>query len=152
MLIVLVVDDDPEELASTCRALGSRYPVLAATSGEGALRTARSAPPSVIFLDVMMPGGKDGFAVFHELQSDPVTRDIPVIFLTNVNHATGLPFGSKELGKYLGTEPAGFLEKPASANQLLFSVANLIDRGECGGRGAFGVREPADMRYVTSTS
>ena len=127
---VLVVDDDPEELALTCKTLGSRYPVLAATTGEGALRTVRSAQPSVIVLDIMMPGGKNGFAVFHELQGDPVTRDIPVIFLTNVNQSTGLSFGPAELRRYLGKEPAAFLEKPVSASELLFNVAKLMDHGD----------------------
>jgi CheY-like chemotaxis protein len=129
---VLVVDDDPEELASTCKALGSRYPVLAATSGEDALRVARSARPSVIVLDVMMAGGKDGFTTFHELQGDPATRDIPVIFLTNVGKATGLPFGSAELGKYLGWTPAAFLEKPVSTDKLLRAVAKSLDERKDG--------------------
>lgn len=124
---VLVVDDDCEELALTCKVLGAHYPVLAATSGEDALRTARETIPCVIVLDVMMSGGKDGFATFHELQTDPATRNIPVIFLTNVGKATGLPFGSAELGRYLGREPAAFLEKPASADKLLSVVARFVD-------------------------
>lgn len=124
---VLVVDDDAEDLASTCKVLGSCYPVLRVTSGEDALRVARKARPSAIVMDVMMAGGQDGFTTFQELQGDPVTRDIPVIFLTNVGKATGLPFGSTELGKYLGREPRAFLAKPASAGELLSAVAQSLD-------------------------
>lgn len=129
---VLVVDDDPEELASACKALGARYIVLAATSGEAALRMARAARPGAIVLDVMMTGGKDGFTTFHELQQYTATRHIPVVFLTNVGKASGLPFGSAELGKYLGREPAAFLEKPASAGELLRAVAKSLDEREDG--------------------
>ncbi len=129
---VLVVDDDPEELASTCEVLGSRYPVLTVTSGEDALRVARQVRPSAIVLDVMMAGGKDGFTTFHELQQDPATRHIPVVFLTNVGKAAGLPFGSAELGKYLGGTPAAFLEKPVSTEKLLRAVAKSLDERKVG--------------------
>ncbi len=126
-LTVLVVDDDPEELVSACRALGVHYGVLAATSGEDALRMARMARPGAIILDVMMAGGKDGFTTFRELRRDPATRDIPVVFLTNVGKATGLPFESAELARYLGGRPAAFLEKPVSADALVGVVAKSLE-------------------------
>ncbi len=125
---VLVVDDDPDGLAAACKALGARYPVLAATSGDDALRTARATVPAVIVLDVMLAGGKDGFTVFRELQRDPVTRDIPVIFLTNIVRSTGLPFDLKAVEKYLTARPAAFLEKPVPAERLLQTVARVLSR------------------------
>lgn len=128
MRTVLVVDDDPEDLALTCRALGARYPVLSATSGEDALRVVRNVRPSIVVLDVMMSGGKDGFMVFHELQHDPVTRNIPVLFLTNLNGTTGLPFSGREVEHYLGCKPAGFLEKPVSAEALLNYTERALNR------------------------
>ena len=130
---VLAVDDDPDELARTCRTLGSIYPVLSAASGEAALRTARATLPSVIVLDVMMSEGKDGFAVFSELNNDPATRDIPVIFLTNVNQSMGLSFGIAEFEKYLGSKPAAFLEKPVTAAELLRNVAKILDHRDRAG-------------------
>ncbi|OGV65868.1 MAG: hypothetical protein A2498_10020 [Lentisphaerae bacterium RIFOXYC12_FULL_60_16] len=125
---ILVVDDDPEELASTCAVLGARYPVLAATNGKDALNTARMAHPSAIVLDVMMPDGKNGFSVFFELNKDPATHGIPVIFLTHVNQSTGLPFGSAEMEPYLGCRPAAFLEKPVEDAQLLFTVETVLSQ------------------------
>lgn len=126
---ILVVDDDPDELASTCRILEDRYPVLTAASGDDALRKARSVKPSLIVLDVMMAGGKDGFMVFHELRNDAATKNIPVVFLSSVNQTTKLPFGAAEVGKYLGGEPAAFLEKPVSADGLLLTVAKALAGG-----------------------
>ncbi len=124
---VLVVDDDPEEMASACSALGAHYTVLAATTGEDGLRMARAARPDAIILDILMARGKDGFKTFRELQDDPATRDIPVIFLTNVSKATGLPFGVAEIDRYLGGKPAAFLEKPVSNGTLVGVVTKLID-------------------------
>ncbi len=124
---LLVVDDDPEELTATCKALGSRYSVLAAASGKDALRMVREARPCAILLDVMMAGGMDGFAVFNALQHDPDTKRIPVIFLTNVNQATGLSFGAGAVGRYLGAAPAAFLEKPVSAVRLRREVERILD-------------------------
>ncbi len=127
---VLVVDDDPDELAAACKILGLRYPVLAATSGADALRLARIARPAVIILDVIMAGGRDGFSVFYDLQQDSETQTIPVIFLTNVNRAMGLSFESTELGHYLGKPPAAFLEKPVDA-QTLLRVTDETLRNRC---------------------
>lgn len=122
-----MVDDDPAELASTCKVLQAQYRIVTASSGEAALRAARSEAPDMIVLDVVMPGGKDGFAVFSELHHDPATRDIPVVFLTNVNQCTGLSFGCAELGRYLDKEPAAFLEKPVCAAALLSCVSRVLE-------------------------
>ncbi len=132
---VLVVDDDPEWLDFLARAVGSHYPVLCATNGEDAVRRAQRARPDIIILDVMMYGGKDGFSTYTELQSDPRTRDIPVIMFTEVNRKTGMAFGGKEMNRYLGKAPAAFLEKPISAERLLGEVEKVL----AGGKGLRGI-------------
>ncbi|MDF3835760.1 two-component system response regulator [Cupriavidus basilensis] len=79
---ILVVDDLPENLAMMAALLQDRYRVKVATSGGDAVRIASAAPPGLILLDVMMPG-IDGYEVCRRLKSDPVTMDVPVIFLTS---------------------------------------------------------------------
>ncbi|GEM_PF-1674200 len=128
-LAILVVDDDPEELTTTCDALRSQHEVLSASSGQDALRIARKTRLGAIVLDVMMTGGLDGFSTFNALQHDPNTQRIPVIFLTSVNQATGLSFGAGSLRRYLGTEPAAFLEKPISAAKLCAEVDRILNDG-----------------------
>ena len=82
---ILIVDDSPENLTVLSELLQPLYLVRAATSGQKALRIAGTVPrPDLILLDVMMPG-MDGYQVFERLRADPVTCDIPVIFVTSMD-------------------------------------------------------------------
>ncbi|WP_298441320.1 two-component system response regulator [uncultured Ferrimonas sp.] len=79
---ILVVDDTPENIDVLRGILHPKYRIKAAISGERALKVARSEPqPDMILLDVMMPG-MDGYEVCRRLKQDPLTADIPVIFVT----------------------------------------------------------------------
>jgi putative two-component system response regulator len=95
---VLVVDDLPDNLALMGELLAPRYRVRVATTGERALALARATPaPDMILLDITMPG-LDGYEVCTRLKQDPLTRDIPVIFLTArsevTDEARGLELGA----------------------------------------------------------
>jgi putative two-component system response regulator len=79
---VLVVDDTPDNLALISGVLKDYYTIRIANNGERALKVATTLPyPDLILLDIMMPG-IDGYEVCRRLKADPVTTDIPVIFLT----------------------------------------------------------------------
>src|SRR3954468_18686646 len=79
---VLVVDDTPANLDVLVAVLERRgYEVMAASSGELALRVARSTAPQLVLLDVMMPG-LDGYEVCRRLKADPRTSDMPVLFIS----------------------------------------------------------------------
>jgi putative two-component system response regulator len=79
---ILVVDDSPVNLSLVAGLLRDRYLVKAATDGEKALSLVRADPPGLILLDLEMPG-MDGYEVCRRLKADPMTRPIPVIFLTS---------------------------------------------------------------------
>lgn len=80
---ILVVDDEDHirEIASVSLELTRHWQISTAASGAEALRVAPEMRPDAILLDVMMPE-MDGPTTFRHLQSDPATKDIPVIFLT----------------------------------------------------------------------
>jgi len=79
---ILIVDDQPENLAVLSSLLQPFYRVRAARSGEQALRAAVTAPPpDLVLLDVMMPE-MDGYTVLARLRENPVTKAIPIIFIT----------------------------------------------------------------------
>jgi len=80
---VLVVDDEPANLdlvASLLEPAG--FTVLKAGGGEEGIDLARSQLPSLILLDLMMPG-VNGFDVVEQLRADEKTRPIPVMVLTS---------------------------------------------------------------------
>jgi CheY-like chemotaxis protein len=94
---ILAVDDAPENIDVIKGILVPEYIIKAAVNGNMALKIAQSQRPDLILLDVMMPG-MDGFEVCRQLKENPVTRDIPVIFLTGKaepeSKAKGLQLGA----------------------------------------------------------
>jgi len=79
---ILIVDDEPSSLDLLWNLLKPHYRLAVARDGETALRLAAGeCPPSLILLDVVMPG-MDGYETCRRLKADPATRPIPVIFLT----------------------------------------------------------------------
>jgi CheY-like chemotaxis protein len=79
---VLVVDDEaPLRLLYRVNLEVEGFEVVEAVDGLSGLAAAREASPDIILLDVMMPR-LDGWGVADQLRDDPVTRDIPVVFVT----------------------------------------------------------------------
>lgn len=78
---ILVVDDTPENINLLDAALQDEYAIKVATRGSKALEIARNGRIDLILLDVMMPE-MDGFETCRLLKADPLTRKIPVIFVT----------------------------------------------------------------------
>ncbi|GAA5317307.1 MAG: hypothetical protein AseanaTS_25120 [Candidatus Pelagadaptatus aseana] len=81
-LKILVVDDIPDNIQIISDILRQDYRVMAANSGERALKLCTGeAPPDLVLLDIMMPG-MDGLEVCRRLKAAPGTQHIAVIFLT----------------------------------------------------------------------
>jgi CheY-like chemotaxis protein len=80
---ILYVDDEADlrEVAVMSLELDPGFEVRECASGEAALAVARDWQPSLILLDMMMPG-MDGPATRRALADQPETADIPVVFIT----------------------------------------------------------------------
>jgi len=79
---ILIVDDNPDNLRLLESILVQEgYDVRAATSGELALKAAVNYMPELVLLDITMPT-MDGFEVCHHLRTEPVTAEVPVLFLS----------------------------------------------------------------------
>jgi len=79
---ILIVDDMPSNISVLFETLSrSGYKVLVERDGKSAIEQIRYAKPDLVLLDVMMPG-MDGFETCRRLKHDPVTKEIPVIFMT----------------------------------------------------------------------
>ncbi len=81
---ILLIDDSWENLRCLKMILSSEFNVKAATNGSIALTIAKSTPPDLILLDVVMPE-MDGYEVCLRLKADPITWFIPVLFVTSLS-------------------------------------------------------------------
>ena len=82
---ILVVDDSRDNLRLLSGILIQEgYTVRPVLDGQLALSSAKTNPPDVILLDIMMPG-MTGFDVCELLKTEPTLRDIPVIFISALN-------------------------------------------------------------------
>lgn len=112
---ILCVDDDPliiQLIGDILRFRG--YTVLSAKDGPTGLETAAQQRPSLVLLDIMMPG-MDGFEVCRRLKADPDLKTIPVIILTAMNDAT-VSARAFEAGAQL------VLQKPAPTATVLRTI------------------------------
>jgi putative two-component system response regulator len=116
---VLVVDDEPLNVAVLSELLCPDYRVLGARSGPIALDLLATELPDLILLDVMMPG-MDGYAVLEALRGDLRTRTVPVIFVTALGGEV-----DEELGLSLGA--ADYITKPIKPAVVLARVRTQLE-------------------------
>ncbi len=111
---ILCVDDEPNNLQVLRQILKSRYQLIFATSGDKALEACVKHGPDMVLLDIMMPG-MNGYEVCRALKADPVTRPIPVLFVTAMgdeeDEASGFDAGAVD-----------YIQKPVSGTLVLRRV------------------------------
>ncbi|SDT62149.1 diguanylate cyclase (GGDEF) domain-containing protein [Pseudomonas prosekii] len=78
---LLIVDDQPTNIRVLHELFREDCDVFMATSGEQAISVCQAQLPDLILLDVVMEG-MDGHEVCRRLKVDPMTQDIPIIFIT----------------------------------------------------------------------
>ena len=117
---ILIVDDEEKvrKLVEVTLSVGG-LEILHASSGEEALRVARETKPNIILLDIMMPGGLDGFDVCRVLKEDPDTKDIYVIMLTAKGQEA-----DKNRGLTLGADD--YFVKPFSPMELMDKIDAIL--------------------------
>lgn len=82
--VILIVDDNPDNLCILFEHLTHEgFKIFVALDGETAIDQIKYTKPDLILLDIMMPG-IDGFETCRRLKSNPLTQDIPVIFMTAI--------------------------------------------------------------------
>jgi two-component system alkaline phosphatase synthesis response regulator PhoP len=120
---ILVVDDEPG-IVQIARDYLDRagFRVITAGDGNAAIRLARAERPSLLVLDLMLPGA-DGLDVTRALRQDPATRKLPIIMLTaRVEEADRL------VGLELGADD--YITKPFSPRELVARVRAVLRRSE----------------------
>jgi two-component system alkaline phosphatase synthesis response regulator PhoP len=118
---ILIVDDE-EHIIELLKfnLLNAGYEVFIANNGVDAVKIARIEKPSLLLLDLMLPG-IDGFDVCKEIKRDNEMKKTSIIMLT----AKG-----EELDKILGLELGAddYITKPFSVRELLARVKAVLRR------------------------
>jgi DNA-binding response OmpR family regulator len=119
-LSALIIDDSPTIVAALGRTLRSGgYVTIEAGDAESGLALARQAAPSLIFLDIVLPG-MNGFAALRLIRRDPNLQAVPVIMISGNEHATELFYGNR-----IGADD--FMKKPFSRLEVFSRIENLLD-------------------------
>ena len=123
---ILVVDDEPDIVALVAFHLAKAgYRVSTASTGPDAVSAARAERPTLIVLDLMLPGAS-GYEVLEQLRGQSTTRDMGVLMLTarrdEQDRIRGLSLGADD-----------YLTKPFSPQELVLRVGAIIRRLRAGG-------------------
>ena len=115
---ILIVDDSATERFFLADLLSKRgYAVVTAENGDEALLKVRSEKPSLVVMDVVMPG-TSGYQATRAIARDPLTQSIPVILCTSKGAESdriwGLRQGAME-----------YVVKPVNPEELLAKIASL---------------------------
>ena len=120
---IVVIEDEPdivEVISYNLKREG--YNVLAVDRGDESINLIRNQSPSLIILDLMLPG-MDGLSVCRQLKSDPIVKDIPVIIVSAKGEESDIVIGLE-----MGADD--YLTKPFSPRELLARVKAVSRRGQ----------------------
>lgn len=124
---ILVVDDEPRLVRLVREVLTAvGYEVLSAGEGKGALETLAVEQPDLVLLDIMLPGGMDGYQVCSQVREFSA---VPIIMLTaktrEVDMLHGFDVGADD-----------YLTKPFNAKELIARVKAVLRRSKLPGKEA----------------
>jgi DNA-binding response OmpR family regulator len=122
---ILVVDDDP----LLRRLFGGKlatvgYQILYASNGADGREVARRMKPNLILMDINMPGYENGMDTAHRLKSEEETKDIPIIFLTNLDTTYD---GEKKL---IELAAESYIHKSIDLNDFLVKIQTFLTAPE----------------------
>ncbi len=117
--VVHLVEDDPDQRRLVERILTAQgYTVVLSPDGESGLETARSSPPDLVILDVVLPA-MNGYQVCRALRQNPATAQIPILMLTAKDDPAD-EYWARQVGATV------FLSKPIEPSDLIDAVKGLL--------------------------
>lgn len=116
---ILIVDDEPRVVRLVTEVLGAMgYDVVAATRGETALEKVALEQPDLVLLDVLLPGGMDGYDICRRIRE---FSDVAVIMLTAKAQESDILCG-------FDAGADDYLTKPFNAKELVARVKAVLRR------------------------
>lgn len=119
---ILIIDDE-EEICKVSKSVlekTERFEVVFSTKAKNTLELAKSYKPDLILLDILMPD-MDGTDIAEQLSSDPLTKGIPLVFLTAMVKESEVKESSGIIGSRL------FISKPVGPQELINRVESILN-------------------------
>ena len=120
MANILIVDDslfDRTRAVEAVRLLG--HSPLVATDARSALEMCRTTRPDLVLMDLVLPGGEDGYSVTRRIRNDPDLFDIPIVMVSSRDQRSDAFWGFRQ-------GAAGYVTKPYRAEELASVIARLL--------------------------
>jgi two-component system cell cycle response regulator DivK len=119
--LILVVEDNEKSRKLVRDVLTFKgYEVIDAETGEEGVRLAQKRRPSLILMDIRLPG-IDGIEALGQLRAEPATREIPVLAMT-------ASVMSEDRQKVMDAGFDAFQSKPIKVKDFVIAVAQLLER------------------------
>lgn len=84
--ILVIEDDEALQLSYQTMLAANGFEVIQAKSGDEGIQLAQTSKPDLIILDIMLPGGPDGFVILDKLKHDEAVSSVPIIIASNVDN------------------------------------------------------------------
>jgi DNA-binding response OmpR family regulator len=85
MKTIIIIEDDPSQLTALQTSLTAQFRVLTAMDCKAGWAIIIKEHPDLLLLDIMLPGGMNGFDLLEQIKKDAQVRDMPVVVLTNLD-------------------------------------------------------------------
>jgi two-component system cell cycle response regulator DivK len=119
-LILIVEDNDKNRKLVRDVLTFKGYAIIEAETGEAGIRLAQERRPSLVLMDIRLPG-IDGMEALRRLRADPTTREIPVMAMT-------ASVMSEDRQRIMGAGFDAYQGKPIEVNDFVAAVAQLLER------------------------
>lgn len=96
---ILVVEDDQSlSILLTEKLINLGFEVANATTGQQAFNSVKNSKPELVVLDIMLPGGANGFDFLEQIKSNEEYKGIKVLVLTNLDteEKTAMDIGAED--------------------------------------------------------
>ena len=118
-LILIVEDNDKNRKLVRDVLTFKGYTTIEAETGEAGVRLAQERRPSLVLMDIRLPG-INGMEALRQLRAEPTTREIPVIAMT-------ASVMSEDRQQIVGAGFDAYQGKPIQVNSLLAAVAQTLE-------------------------
>jgi len=119
-LILIVEDNDKNRKLVRDVLTFKGYTTIEAETGEAGVRLAQDRHPSLVLMDIRLPG-IDGLEALRQLRAEPTTRDIPIMALT-------ASVMSEDQQRIVGAGFDGYQSKPINVTDFVAAVTQLLAR------------------------